>query len=379
MDSYLGATNCESHEDTMDNLVQKVADDPNRYRVGATSHDSPKKRICNYPSSYNNSDVTYAKTNNLREAENRLLRLLPPNHPYNVQKESNIPPRKHGCVYAIDMKVKRDLSVGVLYVLPDTIFSRFLNSWQKHFCLFFYGFCANITIFASTFLIVVLTIDRLFVIIRPISASMIGKKYRYGLVSCAWLLAIIIGIPYAAHAYFSCTVQGINICGHDFDNTKAVVVAEVFINVVIPVIIISLCYTWIVYVIKRREKAGFNAPQKVRFSDGSTTLIGNFKKTESSSSSVITKAKKKTIKILLVVVIVYIVSWTPINVAQVLSAFEFIPPNEIFLFLHVLAPVNSIMNPLVFLIFNRQMFVQDRSRSTSTAYNTATHIESVHH
>ncbi|XP_071147999.1 cardioacceleratory peptide receptor-like [Mytilus edulis] len=272
-----------------------------------------------------------------------------------------------------------DLSVGVLYVLPDTIFSRFLNSWQKHFCLFFYGFCANITIFASTFLIVVLTIDRLFVIIRPISASMIGKKYRYGLVSCAWLLAIIIGIPYAAHAYFSCTVQGINICGHDFDNTKAVVVAEVFINVVIPVIIISFCYTWIVYVIKRREKAGFNAPQKVRFSDGSTTLIGNFKKTESSSSSVITKAKKKTIKILLVVVIVYIVSWTPINVAQVLSAFEFIPPNEIFLFLHVLAPVNSIMNPLVFLIFNRQMFVQDRSRSTSTAYNTATHIESVHH
>lgn len=121
-----------------------------------------------------------------------------------------------------------DLSVGVLYVLPDTIFSRFLNSWEKHFCLFFYGFCANITIFASTFLIVVLTIDRLFVIIRPISASMTGKKYRYGLVSCAWLLAIIIGIPYAAHAYFSCTVQGINICGHDFDNTKVRMNMNVF-------------------------------------------------------------------------------------------------------------------------------------------------------
>ncbi|CAC5414680.1 unnamed protein product [Mytilus coruscus] len=272
-----------------------------------------------------------------------------------------------------------DLSVGVLYVLPDTIFSRFLNSWEKYICLIFYGICANITIFASTFLIVVLTIDRLFVIIRPLSASTTGKKYRYGLVSGAWLLAIIIGIPYAAHAYFSCTVQGINICGHDFQNVQAVVVAEIFINVVIPVIIISFCYTWIVYVICRREKAGFNAPQKVRFSNRSTTLIGNFKKMESSSSSVITNAKKKTIKILLVVVIVYIVSWTPLNVAQVLNAFEVIPPNDIYVFLHVLAPVNSIMNPLVFLIFNRQMFMKDRSRSTSTAYNTATHIESINH
>ncbi|XP_063416943.1 uncharacterized protein LOC134699267 [Mytilus trossulus] len=101
-----GASGCKSQEVGMDDLVQKVTDDPNRYRVGASSHDSPQERLWNYSSSYNNSDVLYARTgtNDLREAENRLLGALPANHPHNVQKQSNIPQGKQGCVYAIDRK-----------------------------------------------------------------------------------------------------------------------------------------------------------------------------------------------------------------------------------------------------------------------------------
>ena len=75
------------------------------------------------------------------------------------------------------------------------------------------------TIYASTFLIVVLTIDRLFVIIRPLSASTTGSKYRYGLISVAWILAISLAIPYALHIKFICTTHG-NICGHGFPNQE---------------------------------------------------------------------------------------------------------------------------------------------------------------
>jgi hypothetical protein len=52
---------------------------------------------------------------------------------------------------------------------------------------------------------------------------------------------------------------------------KAVVIAEVFINVLIPVCIITICYAWIILVIWRRERMGFTGPHN--------TCKGNFNKT----------------------------------------------------------------------------------------------------
>ena len=94
-----------------------------------------------------------------------------------------------------------------------------MNSWERFSCYVLYGCCANLTIYASTFLIVALTIDRLYVIMRPLSASTTGRKYRYGLVSGAWILAILLAIPYALHIKFVCTTHG-NMCGHDFPNIE---------------------------------------------------------------------------------------------------------------------------------------------------------------
>lgn len=266
-----------------------------------------------------------------------------------------------------------DLAVGLLYVLPECIFDRFLNSWEWFSCMVLYGYCANLTIYASTFLIVVLTIDRLFVITKPLSASTTGKKYRYGLISGAWLLAVLLALPYALHVKFLCTNLG-NLCGHGFKNKKAIIIAELFINLIIPVIIITFCYTWIVFVIVRRERAGFGCPaQKVRFSNGSTTLTGHFQKMESSNSSVINSAKKKTIKVLFVVVIVYILSWAPINFAQVLNVFNILKHGDEFIYLHMLAPINSLTNPLVFIWFNRQLFKTEKT--THKGYTTTCHTE----
>lgn len=59
---------------------------------------------------------------------------------------------------------------------------------------------------------------------------------------------------------------------------------------------------------------------------------------------------------------VYIASWTPINLAQVLNVFGIIPAGDLFTVLHVLAPINNLMNPLVFLVFNRQLFVNEKQR-----------------
>jgi hypothetical protein len=106
-----------------------------------------------------------------------------------------------------------------MYVLPECIFDRFMNNWEKFSCYVLYGYCANLTLDASTFLIVVLSVDRLYVIKRPLSSSTTGKRYRYGLISGAWLLAIFLAIPYVLNVKFVCTTHG-NLCGHGFQNQE---------------------------------------------------------------------------------------------------------------------------------------------------------------
>ena len=69
----------------------------------------------------------------------------------------------------------------------------------------------------------------------------------------------------------------------------------------------------------------------------------------------------------------YILSWVPINVAQVLNVFSIIESGDAYSFLHVLSPLNSLMNPLVFICFNRQMFKTEKNESTG--YTTTCHSE----
>ncbi|CAC5418965.1 NPSR1 [Mytilus coruscus] len=152
-----------------------------------------------------------------------------------------------------------DLSVGLLYVMPECIFDKFLDSWEKYSCLIFYGYFTNLVINASTFLILVLTVDRLFVIVRPVSSSKTGKMYRYGLIMTAWGFAVLLAIPYVFHiTYYYGFKDGIDgyICQHNFGNgIYAVVIGEVFISIVIPVCVITFCYVWMIHVIWRREKS----------------------------------------------------------------------------------------------------------------------------
>ena len=99
--------------------------------------------------------------------------------------------------------------------MPECVFDRFLMNWEKYSCLILYGYCANMTILASTFLIVVLTIDRMFVIVHPLASSTRGSKYRIGLVSGAWVVAVMLAIPYACHAELI-SRNGRHICWHNY-------------------------------------------------------------------------------------------------------------------------------------------------------------------
>ena len=71
--------------------------------------------------------------------------------------------------------------------------------------------------YVSTFAIVVLTLDRLFVILRPMSSVSKGKKYRYGLGVSAWVFGLVLGIQYAVHMKYD---DEESYCSHEFSYTE---------------------------------------------------------------------------------------------------------------------------------------------------------------
>jgi hypothetical protein len=102
-----------------------------------------------------------------------------------------------------------DLCVGVMYVLPELIIYRFNVGWEKYFCYILFGI-KMLPIYASTFSIVVLTIDRMYAIIKPLNSAVKGLLYRFSLVATTWLLACLLTIPYFLHVTF--TSDGLNEC-----------------------------------------------------------------------------------------------------------------------------------------------------------------------
>ena len=57
--------------------------------------------------------------------------------------------------------------------------------------------------YVSTYAIVVLSIDRAYVIVRPLAAASKGKLYRYGLALSAWVIGCVLAIPYGVFGTYS--------------------------------------------------------------------------------------------------------------------------------------------------------------------------------
>jgi len=82
----------------------------------------------------------------------------------------------------------------------------------------------------------------------------------------------------------------------------------------------------------------------------------------------------------------YAFCWTPITVAafmdhyHVLDVHNNASDGEIFKLLYVFAPLNSLVNPLVFLIFNYQMFRKrkmKRGMSTPSDFGNETRLDTL--
>ncbi|CAC5376593.1 NPSR1 [Mytilus coruscus] len=108
-----------------------------------------------------------------------------------------------------------DLCVGIFYVLPETLFNRFEVPWNPHVCYIYYVYFSMVPFYVSTYAIVVLSIDRAYVILRPLAAASKGKTYRYGLALSVWVVGSLLAIPYGVFGFY---VEDDIDCKHTFPN-----------------------------------------------------------------------------------------------------------------------------------------------------------------
>ncbi|XP_071148465.1 arg8-vasotocin receptor-like [Mytilus edulis] len=242
-----------------------------------------------------------------------------------------------------------DLCVGLFHVLPETIHVWFEIDWNEFTCHIFYGYLATFSFYVSTYAIVVLSIDRMNVVVKPLSTVTKLKTYRCGLALSSWILGSLLAIQYVVHVtYYSPKKYLKDACLHEFPYDQELRYFDVCVLLIIPIILIITCYIMIYMAIHRRHTCKFMTTNSN--SDGMHERV-NF------------NAKMRTVKQLFVVSVVYVICWTPLFSASLLCYYNVLKFGITYRVLVGLAPLNSLTNPVVFLLFNHNIFCKCRKSS----------------
>ncbi|XP_033728995.1 cardioacceleratory peptide receptor-like [Pecten maximus] len=305
-----------------------------------------------------------------------------------------------------------DFLMAVFYIFPVVI-DRLLDVWLAGlFMCKLIKYLSLVVCFASTYMLVVLSVDRLYAIARPLSATRRGIVYKWTLVIFAWVIAALLGVY---DLVFAGILTGIPTPEHDTpfceitypDHLrKLLILLFACTNMFVPALVILACYTAIVAILWRRGRKGIPLTKRHTKADADSYTTDSRLKTD---SGIIHRAKIKTIKITFVVVsgmvycavgcfncsafclyslklnvftlfyciikylsvTVFIACWGPFTFYSILLLYQLVPLNESFFILMSLAPMNSVANPVVFLLFNYKTLCE-RKRKHRQDYNGTT-------
>ncbi|XP_060561178.1 neuropeptide S receptor-like [Ruditapes philippinarum] len=220
------------------------------------------------------------------------------------------------------------------------------------------------TVIASNNLLISMSVDRFLAIKYPLTVLRIGI-YRYldkGLVAGAWLISIVVS------CFFIIYSRGVNANPNraDIDEQKggcdiklpdywrkpySLTVAVIIY--VLPTIGITVCYVGICIIVWMKWRS------RVKLSEINTDASRDrLQGGNSSNQGVHPKAKIKSIKMTMVVCLAFFFCWTPYFVVMLMRIFH---PGTVgakfSLLFNCLYPLNSACNPVIFMLFNRKLFL----------------------
>ncbi|KAF2882719.1 hypothetical protein ILUMI_23452 [Ignelater luminosus] len=262
--------------------------------------------------------------------------------------------------YFITHLALADLLVGVINVLTDIIW-RMTVSWNAgNITCKIVKYLQVLVTYASTYVLVALSIDRYDAIRHPMKFSTSWRRAK-SLILSAWILSIIFSIPILIF-YEEKIVQNQLQCWIEFSAQwkwrlyMTLVAVSLFI---MPAIVITVCYTVIIITIRSKTTITVSRKKKENRHHKSLSTTDSDSSKRVSSRGLIPRAKVKTVKITLVIVSVFILCWSPYIIFDLLQVYDHIPKTQtniaIATFVQSLAPLNSAANPIIYCVFSTNL------------------------
>ncbi|XP_053203694.1 cardioacceleratory peptide receptor-like [Panonychus citri] len=298
-----------------------------------------------------------------------------------------------------------DLLVGMINVLTDIVWRFTVGFYTGHTACKAIKFSQVMVTYGSTYVLVALSIDRYDAITHPLNFTSRERRAKF-LIAFAWILSGLFSVPtfflYKIHIIEDKPQCWIHLEIGEWQIYMTLVAISLFF---IPTIIISACYSIIVYTIWTKSRSMGSSSKRKRLQringcslvSGDSDNSGNWTnsvnnnngslvspmKNESrfsgfessdidfkrmSSRGVIPRAKIKTVKMTLVIIFVFILCWSPYFVWDLLQVYQQIPKTQttvaISTFIQSLAPLNSAANPLIYCLFSTHVAKNLRNHST---------------
>uniref|UniRef100_A0AAQ6ANR5 Vasopressin V2 receptor n=1 Tax=Amphiprion ocellaris TaxID=80972 RepID=A0AAQ6ANR5_AMPOC len=269
--------------------------------------------------------------------------------------------RKHNApmhVFMVNLCIA-DLVVALFQVLPQLIWDITERFQGPDFLCRSIKYLQIVGMFASSYMIVAMTVDRHHAICCPLQAYRGGAMSRWNTpVMVAWGLALVLSIPQIFIFSRSEVAPGEFECwGHFAEpwGLKAYVTWMTVAVFLLPALIITICQIRIFREIHNNiylneilfrfhgfKKEDERARERGRRASGGGGRGG------------ITKAMSKTVRMTLVIVLVYTICWSPFFIVQLWAAWDPNPPDQgvAFTILMLLASLNSCTNPWIYTAFS---------------------------
>uniref|UniRef100_A0A8C7XG23 Vasopressin V2 receptor n=1 Tax=Oryzias sinensis TaxID=183150 RepID=A0A8C7XG23_9TELE len=266
--------------------------------------------------------------------------------------------RKHNApmhLFMVNLCVA-DLVVALFQVLPQLIWDITERFQGPDFLCRSVKYLQIVGMFASSYMIVAMTVDRHRAICCPLQAYRVGAMSRWNTpVMVAWVLALVLSIPQVFIFSRSEVAPGEFECWGHFTEPwglKAYVTWMTMAVFLLPALIITICQIRIfreihnnIY-LKSERTPHTNSPR--------CSLEYAPPHSPATPPPSITKAMSKTIRMTLVIVLVYTICWSPFFIVQLWAAWDPNPPDQgvAFTILMLLASLNSCTNPWIYTAFS---------------------------
>lgn len=249
-----------------------------------------------------------------------------------------------------------DLVVAFFQVLPQLCWEITFRFYGPDFLCRIVKHLQVLGMFASTYMMVMMTLDRYIAICHPLKTLQQPTQRAYVMIATTWACSLVLSAPQYFIFSLSEIQNGSDVydCWGHFIEPWGVRAYITWITVgifLVPVVVLVICYGFICRSIWKNVKY---KTQRRAESPHRSGLIG---KASVSSVTIISRAKLRTVKMTFVIVLAYIICWAPFFIVQMWSVWDANfswddSENTAVTLSALLASLNSCCNPWIYMLFS---------------------------